>query len=154
MSTDATSKVSPAMKRIMITMLCLLGPSLATGQTFNREQIVGVWTSMEVAFTKQIGQTPVENATVEKTKRGLVNSQFIFKPNGLFFLKLPANAPTEFRELESMNNKMWHIKSKERMVFVGSLDEDLMIINVKIANGFYYFSIQDTPLVLKMKRNR
>ncbi|HKZ39151.1 MAG TPA: hypothetical protein VJ184_15920 [Chryseolinea sp.] len=142
------------MNRIMILMLCWVGPSLATGQTFNREQIVGVWTSMEVSFTKPIGQTPVEKATVEKTKRGLVNSQFIFKPNGLFFLQLPANAPTEFRELESMNNKMWHIKSKERMVFVGSLDEDLMIINVKIANGFYYFSIQDTPLVLKMKRNR
>ena len=142
------------MNRIMILMLCLIGPSLATGQTFNREQIVGAWTSMEVSFTKPIGQTPVEKATVEKTKRGLVNSQFIFKPNGLFFLQLPANAPTEFRELESMNNKMWHIKSKERMVFVGSLDEDLMIINVKIANGFYYFSIQDTPLVLKMKRNR
>ena len=154
MSTYATSKISRDMNRIMILMLCLIGPSLATGQTFNREQIVGVWTSMEVSFTKPIGQTPVEKATVEKTKRGLVNSQFIFKPNGLFFLQLPANAPTEFRELESMNNKMWHIKSKERMVFVGSLDEDLMIINVKIANGFYYFSIQDTPLVLKMKRNR
>lgn len=109
---------------------------------------------MQVSFTEPIGQTPVENATVEKTKRGLVNSQFIFKPNGLFFLQLPANAPTEFSELESMNNKMWHIKSKEMMVFVGPLDEDLMIINVKIANGFYYFLIRDTPLVLKMERNR
>ena len=87
-------------------------------------------------------------------KRGLVNAQFIFKPNGLFFIKLPANAPTEFRELESMNNKMWHIRSKERMVFVGSLDEDLMMINVKIANGSYYFMIEDTPLVLKMQRSR
>jgi hypothetical protein len=140
--------------RIVITILCFFGPSLATGQTFNREQIVGVWTSTEVSFTKPIGQTPVENATTEKTKRGLINAQFIFKPNGLFFLRLPATAPTEFRELESMNNKMWHIKSKERMVFVGSLDEDLMTINVKIANGFYYFLIQDTPLVLKMERTR
>ena len=145
---------SSDMKRILITMLCFVGPSLATGQTFNREQIVGVWISREVSFTKEIGQTPVENATVEKTKRGLVNSQFIFKPNGLFLLRLPANAPIEFRELESMNNKMWHIRSKERMVFVGSLDEDLMMINVKIANGFYYFLIQDTPLVLKMVKNR
>ena len=136
-------------------MLCFVSPSLATGQTFNREQIVGVWTSTEVSFTEPIGQkTLAENATVEKTKRGLVNSKFIFRPNGLFFLQLPANAPTEFNELKSMNNKMWHIKSKERMVFVGSLDEDLMIINVKIANGFYYFSIQDTPLVLKMERKR
>src|SRR3989337_4045203 len=99
MSTYATSKISRDMNRIMILMLCLIGPSLATGQTFNREQIVGAWTSMEVSFTKPIGQTPVEKATVEKTKRGLVNSQFIFKPNGLFFLQLPANAPTEFREL-------------------------------------------------------
>ena len=40
------------------------------------------------------------------------------------------------------------------MVFVGSLDEDLMMINVKIINGFYYFLIEDTPLVLKMKRGR
>ena len=119
-----------------------LVPLLATGQKFNREQIVGVWTSKEVSLTQPSGQTPVENATVEKTKRGLVNSRFIFKPNGLFFLQLPANAPTEFRELESMNNKMWHIKSKERMVFVGSLDEDLMTINVKIVNGFYYFLIR------------
>jgi len=140
--------------RIVITILCFFGPLLATGQTCNREQIVGVWTSTEVSFTKSIGRTPAENATTEKTKRGLINAQFIFKPNGLFFLRLPANAPTEFRELESMNNKMWHIKSKERMVFVGSLDEDLMTINVKIANGFYYFLIQDTPLVLKMARTR
>lgn len=142
------------MNRILITMLCFVGPSLAAGQTFNREQIVGIWISKEVSFTKEIGQTPLENATVEKTKLGLVNSQFIFKPNGLFLLRLPANAPMEFRELESMNNKMWHIKSKERKVFVGSPDEDLMMINVKIANGFYYFLIQDTPLVLKMERNR
>lgn len=141
------------MNRILI-ILCFVVPSLVRGQTFNREQIVGVWTSKEVSFTKSTGQTPVEKATVEKTKRGLVNSQFIFKPNGLFFLQLPANAPTEFRELEAMNNKMWHIKSKERMVFVGSLDEDLMMINVKMANGFFYFFIEDTPLVLKMERSR
>jgi hypothetical protein len=142
------------MNRILITMLCFVSPSLATGQTFNREQIVGVWTPTAISFTEPIGQTPAENATIAKTKRGLVNSQFIFKPNGLFSLKLPANAPAEFSELESLNNKMWHIKSKERMVFVGSLDEDLMIINVKIINGFYYFLIQDTPLVLKMKKTR
>jgi len=28
------------------------------------------------------------------------------------------------------------------------------MINVKIANGSYYFLIEDTPLVLKMERNR
>ena len=139
------------MNNILIIMLCLVSPSLAWGQTFNREQIVGVWTSTEVAFTKPIG---VENETVEKMKRGLLNSRFIFKHNGLFSIQLPANAPTEFRELESMNNKMWHIRAKERKVFVGSLDEDLMMINVKIANGSYYFMIEDTPLVLKMQRSR
>jgi hypothetical protein len=139
------------MNKILIFMLCVFSPSLARGQTFNRDQIVGVWTSTEVSFSKPI---EVENATVEKMKRGLINAQFIFKPNGLFFLKLPGNAPTEFRELESMNNKMWHIRSKERMVFVGSLDEDLMMINVKIIKGFYYFLIEDTPLVLRMKRGR
>ena len=135
-------------------MLCIVGPLLATAQSFNREQLIGVWTSTEVSFTKPGGQTPVEKATIEKTKRGLMNSRFVFKPNGLFMIQLPASAPTEFRELESMNNKMWHIRSKERMVFVGSLDEDLMMINVKIANGFYYFLIEDTPLVLKMERSR
>jgi hypothetical protein len=142
------------MNRILMIMLCFVGSSLAKAQTFNRDHIVGVWTTTEVTVTKPIGRTPGEKATIEKTKRGLVNSKFIFKPNGLFFLQLPANAPTEFRELESMNNKMWHIRSKERMVFVGSLDEDLMMINVKITNGFYYFLIEDTPLVLKMERSR
>jgi len=142
------------MNRFLILMLYFAGPALATGQTLSREQIVGAWTAKEVSFTEPIGRTPEGNETIEKTKRGLVNSQFIFKPNGLFFLQLTSNAPTEFRELESMNNKMWHIRSKERMVFVGSLDEDLMIINVKIANGFYYFQIRDTPLVLKMERSR
>jgi hypothetical protein len=142
------------MNRILIMVICLAVPLLATGQKFGREQIVGAWTAKEVSITQPSGQTPVENGTVEKTKRGLINSRFIFKPNGLFVLQLPANAPSEFRELESMNNKMWHIRSKERMVFVGSLDDDLMTINVKIVNGFYYFLIRDTPLVLKMERSR
>jgi hypothetical protein len=148
------TKPSHEMNRTLIIMLYFVGPALATGETFSREQIVGAWTAKGISFTKLSGQPPIENSTVEKTKRGLINSQFIFRPNGLFFLKLPANAPTEFRELESMNNKMWHIKSKEGIVFVGSLDEDLMTINVKIANGFYYFLIADTPLVLKVERNR
>jgi hypothetical protein len=138
---------------ILIMMLCV-GPLLAVGQSFNREKLVGAWTSVAVSFTEPVGRTAAEKETVEKTKRGLVNSQFIFKPNGLFLLRLPANAPTEFGELKSMNNKMWHIRSKEHMVFVGDLEDDLMIINVKIANGFYYFFIQDTPLVLKMQRAR
>lgn len=142
------------MNEILIALFCVAVPFLATGQKFGREQIVGAWTTREVSITQSKGQTPVENATIEKTKRGLVNSRFIFKSNGLFVLQLPANAPPEFRELESMNNKMWHIRSKERMVFVGSLDEDLMTINVKIANGSYYFLIRDTPLVLKMERSR
>jgi len=142
------------MNRFLILMLYFAGPAFATGQTLSRDQIVGAWTTKEVSFTEPIGRTPEGNATIEKTKRGLVNSQFIFKPNGLFFLHLSASAPTEFRELESMNNQMWHIRSKEKMVFVGSLDEDLMIINVKIANGFYYFQIRDTPLVLKMEKSR
>ena len=142
------------MNRILIIMLYFVGPALATGQTFTREKIVGAWTAKEISFTRLSGQPPIENTTVEKTKRGLINAQFILKPNGLFFLKLPGNAPTEFHELESMNNKMWHIKAKEGIVFVGSLDEDLMTIKLKIANGFHYFLIEDTPLVLKVERNR
>jgi hypothetical protein len=142
------------MNRILIVVICLAVPSLARGQKFSREHIVGAWTTKEVSVAQPRGQTPLESSTVEKTKRGLVNSRFIFKPNGLFVLQLPANAPSEFRELESMNNKMWHIRSKEGMVFVGSLDEDLMTINVKIVNGFCYFLIRDTPLVLKMERSR
>jgi hypothetical protein len=138
------------MKRILILVLYLALPSLAISQTLSREQIVGTWTAKEISFTEQIK----EKSTVEKTKRGLMNSKFIFQANGLFVLRLPANAPTEFRELEAMNNKMWHIKAKERMVFVGSLDEDLLTINVKVANGGYYFLIRDTPLVLKMERSR
>ena len=125
-------------------------PSFAMSQSLSREQIVGTWTAKEISFTEQIK----ENSTVEKTKRGLMNSKFIFQSNGLFVLRLPANAPAEFRELEAMNNKMWHIKSKERMVFVGSLDEDLLTINVKAVNGVYYFLIRDSPLVLRMERSR
>ncbi|HEX6226082.1 MAG TPA: hypothetical protein VFZ52_16805 [Chryseolinea sp.] len=142
------------MKRILIIGFCLLDVLVANSQSFGREDIIGVWTSREVSFAKNKGHAPVENTTVEKMKRGLINAQFIFRSNGLFFLKLPANAPTEFRELEAMNNKMWHIRSKEQMVFVGSLDEDLMMINVKQLNGRCYFFIQDSPLVLKMERNR
>ena len=142
------------MKKGLIMILCLISPLLCSGQSFNRDQVVGVWTSREVSFAKAAGHRPVEKTTVDKMKRGLVNAQFIFKRNGLFFLKLPANAPIEFRELESMNNKMWHIRSKEQTLFVGSLDEDLMMINVKITNGAYYFLIEDTPLVLKMERSR
>ena len=142
------------MNRTLVIMLYFVGPSLVAGQTFTREQIVGAWTAKEISFTKLGGQQQIEKTAVEKSKRGLIGSQFIFRPNGLFLIKLPANAPTEFRELESMNNQMWHIKSKEGIVFVGSFDEDLMTINVKIANGFYYFFIEDTPLILKVEKNR
>jgi hypothetical protein len=142
------------MKGILIIMLCFVGASLATGQTFNREQIVGTWICKEVSYTERIPQTPEGKAIVEKMKRGLLHAQFIFKPNGLFLFQLPVNAPKEFNELESLNNKMWHIKAKERIVFVGPLDEDQMTIHVKDASRFYYFLIQDTPLVLKMERNR
>jgi hypothetical protein len=142
------------MKKVLIMILWLISPLLSSGQPFTRDQVVGVWTSREVSFAKAVGHGSVEKTTVDKMKRGLINAQFIFRPNGLFFLKLPASAPIEFRELESMNNKMWHIRSKEQMLFVGSLDEDLMMINVKITNGSYYFLIEDTPLVLKMERSR
>jgi hypothetical protein len=142
------------MKKVLIIILWLISPLLSSGQPFTRDQVVGVWTSREVSFAKAVGHGSVEKTTADKMKRGLINAQFIFRPNGLFFLKLPANAPIEFRELESMNNKMWHIRSKEQMLFVGSLDEDLMMINVKITNGSYYFLIEDTPLVLKMERSR
>lgn len=134
-------------------MLSFVGPSLATGQTFNREQIIGTWTCKDVSYSEPLPRTKETNAIVEKTKRGLIHAQFIFKPNGIFLVQLPVNAPKEFTELESMNNKMWHIKAKERMIFVGPFDEDLMTINVKNVSGFYYFLIQDTPLVLKMERN-
>ena len=142
------------MTRSLILVLYFAGPSLAISQALSREQIVGTWTVKEISFTEPIGRKEKDNSTVEKTKRGLIDSKFIFRHNGLFMVQLPAGAPTEFRELESMNNKMWHIKSKERMVFVGSLDEDLMTINVKIANGFYYFLIRDAPMVLRMERSR
>ena len=137
------------LKTIFFITLCA-GPFVVSGQAFNREQIIGAWTCVDVSFSEKM----TESDAVEKTKRGLINSQFIFRPNGLFFLHLPAIAPTEFKELEAMNNKMWHIKAKERMVFVGSLDDDLLTMNVKLANGSYYFSIKDTPLVLKMIKNR
>jgi hypothetical protein len=142
------------MKKLLVVLFWFVCHWGASGQTFGREQVVGTWTCREVAFTEPVAQTAEDHATVEKTKRGLVGSEFIFQPNGMLLLRLPPAAPLEFRELESMNNKMWHIKAKERMVFVGSLDDDLMIINVKNVNGFYYFHIQDSPLALKMERNR
>jgi len=142
------------MNRTLVFVLYSTIPFFAISQTLSREQIVGTWTAKEISFSEPIGKTGEEKSAVEKTKRGLMNSQFIFQHNGLFFLRLPANAPTEFRELEGMNNKMWHIKAKERRVFVGSLDEDLMTINVKVANGAYYFWIKDSPLVLRMERSR
>ena len=142
------------MNRSLLLVLYFAVPFLASSQTLSREQIVGTWTAREVSFSEPIGRTGEEKSAVEKTKRGLVNSQFIFKHNGLFTIRLPANAPKEFRELEDMNNKMWHIKSKEKMVFVGSLDEDLLTINVKVRNGEYYFLIRDTPLVMRMERSR
>lgn len=142
------------MNRASFFVLYFFVPSLAISQTLTREQIVGTWTTKEVSFSEAIGKTGEEKSAMEKTKRGLINSQFIFQHNGLFFLRLPSNAPTEFRELEEMNNKMWHIKAKERKVFVGSLDEDLMMIDVKSTNGGYYFLIRDTPLVLRVERTR
>ncbi|MBL0743699.1 hypothetical protein [Chryseolinea lacunae] len=140
------------MKTIITTLLCFAAPALALAQTFTREELVGAWTCKEVSYSEAIPAE--ESAAVEKTKRGLVQSRFVFQQNGFFVMQLPANAPIEFKELESLNNKMWHIKAKERMVFVGSLDDDLMILNVKNVNGLFYFSIQDTPLVLRMEKNR
>jgi hypothetical protein len=142
------------MKRIVILVLCSACHSFVNSQTLTREQIIGTWTAKEISFSEPVGRTAEDKSAVEKTRRGLVNSQFVFQSNGIFFLKLPGSAPMEFRELESMNNKMWHIKSKERMVFVGSLDEDLMTINVKTSNGVYYFLIRDSPLVMRMEKSR
>ena len=138
------------MNKSLHLILCLAIPLLVNGQSFNREQIVGTWVAKEVLFTE--GQTGME--IVEKTKRALINSKFIFRHNGLFHLQLPGNAPPEFHELESLNNKMWHIKTKERTVFVGSLDEDLMSIHVQNTKGACYFLIRDSPMMLRMERSR
>ena len=138
------------MNKSLHLILCLAIPLLVNRQSFNRKQIVGTWVAKEVLFTE--GQTGME--IVEKTKRALINSKFIFRHNGLFHLQLPGNAPAEFHELESLNNKMWHIKSKERTVFVGSLDEDLMSIHVQNTKGACYFLIRDSPLMLRMERSR
>ena len=140
------------MKNSLNLLFCLAIPLLVKGQSFSREQIVGTWTAKEVLFTED--QTSMEREIVEKTKRALINSKFIFRHNGLFHLQLPGNAPAEFHELQSMNNKMWHIKSKERTVFVGSLDEDLMSIHVQSSKGAYYFLIRDSPLMLRMEKSR
>jgi len=151
---SANEKFS-TMLRLLIIILYCAGTSLAEAQTFTREKVVGTWVSTEVSFTTDREKAEAESATFEKVRRGLINSKFVFGRNGLFLIQLPANAPSEFRELEAMNNKMWHIRSEEQKLFVGTLDEDLIMINVKISNGSYYFLIEDTPLVLKMeKRSR
>jgi hypothetical protein len=143
------------MRRVLIIILFCTGGPFADAQTFTRENVVGTWVSTEVSFSKDSEKGHLENVTFEKARRGLVNSKFIFGRNGLFLIQLPGNAPSEFRELEVMNNKMWHIRTKEQKLFVGTLDEDLMMINVKISSGSYYFLIEDTPLILKMeKRSR
>jgi hypothetical protein len=142
------------MKKVLFIVIYFSGISFVAGQTFKREQVIGTWISREVAINRPNGQPQVENIAYEKAKRGLINSKFIFRPNGLFLIQLPPNAPSEFHELESMNNKMWHIRAKEQKLFVGTLDEDLMMINVKITNGTYYFLIEDSPLVLKMERTQ
>ena len=142
------------MNRTFVIILSLTLPIVAVGQSLSREHITGTWTAKEIFFSEPVGKTSEEKSAVEKTKRGLINSQFIFQPNGIFLLRLPAGAPAEFRELEGMNNKMWHIRAKERKVFVGSIDEDLMTINVKFDAGTYYFLISDSPLMLKMERSR
>lgn len=149
---EAATPITHPMTKVMIIAFYFAGTSFVAGQTFKREQVIGTWISREVSINQSEGQAQVENIAYEKSKRALINSKFIFKPNGLFLIQLSSNAPTEFRELETMNNKMWHIRAKEQKLFVGTLDEDLMMINVKITNGTYYFLIEDSPLVLKMER--
>ncbi len=140
------------MRRLLVIALFYVGSPLAEAQTFTREKVVGTWVSTDVSFSKNNQKASAENATLDKVRRGLINSRFVFGRNGLFSIQLPTNAPSEFRELEAMNNKMWHIRSKEQKLFVGTLDEDLLMINVRISNGSYYFLIEDTPLVLKMEK--
>jgi hypothetical protein len=136
--------------KITFIIACLLSFNQLIAQQLDSARLLGDWTCKAVLLTEDL--TAEEKSTAETMKEGFLNVRFIFRPDGIFNLKLPKTRSPFMNELDFLNNKKWLFNHETQMISIGTHQENLMHIYVKEGSGFLTFLIFETPLSLRMEK--
>ena len=140
-------------KRITLFALLLLVSGITVkAQTLQRDSLAGVWLCIEATIAANITIPKEELEAVKVLQKGIINSKFHFKTNGLFEWQLPKDAPPVLKGMSFLNGQKWFVDGERRMVHIGQPKENLMQILVRQQDGIVYFILSDTPLLLHVRK--
>lgn len=132
------------MKNI-ITLLILTFISTSFGQNIKKPELIGKWTTKNITIDFKDAK-PKSQKVIEGLKKGFLNSEFDFKENGKFYLKLPNDRPAFMEELTSLNDKNWKLKNNQIKLGTDENNLNLMFIKIKKINGKVFFVIPGMKL--------
>jgi len=132
-------------------LIILLAPVYVQSQSISRDSLAGVWICQEAMLPEGIKVPKEEIEMLNSLSPAIVNSKFLFKPNGLFEWQFQKNAPAVFQDIDFLRNQKWSI-DKQDVIHIGDPRENLMQIAIREKAGTVYFIIADTPLLLRMRK--
>ncbi|HNP18889.1 MAG TPA: hypothetical protein PKL31_10675 [Fulvivirga sp.] len=136
------------MKKTTFTILILLFATSTFCQNSTNVEFTGVWTVKNATISKGL-DSEVHNM-MQMMKEAFINSQFIFRKDGKFELKLKENAPEIIKELTFLNGQNWIYDPEKTKLEVGN---NHLVMFVEKQNGKYYFAFSDTPIILEMEKS-
>lgn len=137
---------------LLISIVLLLAAISAKSQSITHDSLAGVWSCQEATMPDGLKIPNEEMEVMNVLKSAIVNSKFLFKPNGLFEWKFQKGTPAVFQQIEFLNNQKWSIDANGSLIHIGDPKENLMQIMIREKAGVVYFILSDTPLLLRMKK--
>lgn len=137
---------------LLISTVLLLAAVSAKSQSITRDSLAGVWSCQEAIMPDGLKISNEEMQAFNVLKSAIVQSKFLFKPNGLFEWKFKSGTPAVFQQIEFLNNQKWSVDASGSLIHIGDPKENVMQIMIREKAGVVYFILSDTPLLLRMKK--
>lgn len=131
-------------------ILGLILSSPLNAQQLSKEKITGKWICTKVSIAGGEELPPEMKPAAEIMIKGFTNAKFILGTDGIFHLEFPQGKPEEMSTLDFLDNKKWFFDDSKNRISIGTLQENLMHIDVTEGEGFLSFALFETPFILKM----
>jgi hypothetical protein len=135
---------------LRIFLICI-SFSLHAQAQITKDSVAGRWICKEVIATVE-GADPKLKTALETLKKGFLNSQFIFRTDGIFNLKLSSGAPAIMQDMKFLDNRKWSVDTNKNIVHIGTPQENLMEMGVKQEGSYLLFDLLEMPVILKMEQ--
>jgi hypothetical protein len=140
--------------KILFTALSLVFAQSLFSQVPPRDSVVGVWVVKEAKLIEPMEMPGAQQEKVKKVMDTMRESSFEFNANGMFVWHFTGKPNEYTQQLSFMSNHKWSIDKSHNIIRIGDIKQNIAEIEVMQEDANLFFLLSETPLMLKVVKQK